>query len=51
MGVLLVAFGADSAAVVAIALPCRIATLWFAVALGGMAVAVLHFGGRQRNAL
>lgn len=41
MGVLLVAFGADSAAAVAITLLCRIATLWFAVALGGMAVAVL----------
>jgi uncharacterized protein (TIRG00374 family) len=51
MGVMLVAFGADGAAAVAITLLCRIATLWFAVALGGIAVAVLHFGGRQPNAL
>ena len=43
MGVLLVAFGADGAAAVAITLLCRIATLWFAVALGGLAVAVLGF--------
>ena len=41
MGVLLVAFGADGAAAVAITLLCRIATLWFAVALGGVAVAAL----------
>jgi uncharacterized protein (TIRG00374 family) len=41
MGVLLVAFGADGAAAVAITLLCRIATLWFAVALGGLAVVVL----------
>lgn len=49
MGVLLVAFGADGAAAVAITLLCRIATLWFAVALGGVAVGVLSVGGRQRN--
>ncbi len=41
MGMLLIAFGADGAAAVAITLLCRIATLWFAVALGGMAVAML----------
>lgn len=41
MGVLLVAFGADGATAVAITLLCRLATLWFAVALGGLAVAVL----------
>jgi len=49
MGVLLVAFGADSASAVAITLLCRIATLWFAVALGGVAVGVLGVGDRQRN--
>ncbi len=49
MGVLLVAFGADGASAVAITLLCRIATLWFAVALGGVAVGVLSIGGRQRN--
>ena len=41
MGVLLVAFGADGAAAIAITLLCRIATLWFAVALGGVAVGIL----------
>ena len=41
MGMLLIAFGADGAAAVAITLLCRIAPLWFAVALGGMAVAML----------
>lgn len=41
MGVLLIAFGADSATAVAITLLCRIATLWFAVALGGVAVGIL----------
>lgn len=41
MGVQLVAFGADGASAVAITLLCRIATLWFAVALGGVAVGVL----------
>ena len=41
MGGLLIAFGADGAAAVAITLLCRIATLWFAVALGGVAVAAL----------
>ena len=41
MGVLLIAFGADSATAVAMTLLCRIATLWFAVALGGLAVGVL----------
>lgn len=41
MGVLLIASGADSATAVAITLLCRIATLWFAVALGGVAVGVL----------
>jgi len=49
MGVLLVAFGADGASAVAITLLCRIATLWFAVALGGVAVGVLSVGGRQRS--
>lgn len=49
MGVLLVAFGADSASAVAITLLCRIATLWFAVALGGVAVGVLGVGDRQCN--
>lgn len=47
MGVLLVAFGADGAAAVAITLLCRIATLWFAVALGGLAVAALSQDGQQ----
>jgi uncharacterized membrane protein YbhN (UPF0104 family) len=42
MGLLLVAFGADAASAVAITLLCRIATLWFAVALGGAAVGVLR---------
>ncbi|MCB1765815.1 MAG: flippase-like domain-containing protein [Candidatus Competibacteraceae bacterium] len=41
MGLLLVAFGADAASAVAITLLCRIATLWFAVALGGVAVGAL----------
>ncbi|MCB1778072.1 MAG: flippase-like domain-containing protein [Candidatus Competibacteraceae bacterium] len=41
MGVLLIAFGADGASAVAITLLCRIATLWFAVALGGIAVGIL----------
>lgn len=41
MGVLLIAFGTDSATAVAITLLCRIATLWFAVALGGVAVGIL----------
>ena len=41
MGVLLIAFGADSATAVAMTLLCRIATLWFAVALGGVAVGIL----------
>ncbi|MCC6136377.1 MAG: flippase-like domain-containing protein [Gammaproteobacteria bacterium] len=41
MGVLLIAFGADSATAVAMTLLCRIATLWFAVALGGVAVVIL----------
>jgi uncharacterized membrane protein YbhN (UPF0104 family) len=49
MGVLLVAFGADGASAVAITLLCRIATLWFAVALGGIAVGMLGVGDRQRN--
>jgi len=49
MGVLLVAFGADGASAVAITLLCRIATLWFAVALGSVAMGVLSVGGRQRN--
>ncbi|MDG4554652.1 MAG: lysylphosphatidylglycerol synthase transmembrane domain-containing protein [Candidatus Competibacter sp.] len=44
MGALLVAFGADGPAAVAITLLCRIATLWFAVALGGLAVGVLGIG-------
>jgi uncharacterized membrane protein YbhN (UPF0104 family) len=47
MGILLVAFGSDGPAAVAITLLCRIATLWFAVALGGVAVAVLGIGGRR----
>ncbi len=47
MGVLLIAFGADGAAAVAITLLCRITTLWFAVALGGVAVAALAFHGRR----
>ena len=47
MGILLVAFGSDGPSAVAITLLCRIATLWFAVALGGMAVAVLGIGGRR----
>lgn len=49
MGVLLVAFGADGASAVAITLLCRIATLWFAVTLGGVAVGALSVSGRQRN--
>jgi uncharacterized protein (TIRG00374 family) len=51
MGVLLVAFGADGASAVAITLLCRIATLWFAVALGGIAVGVLGVGGPHSNIL
>ncbi len=47
MGVLLVAFGADGAAAVAITLLCRIATLWFAVALGGLVVAALSLDGQH----
>lgn len=47
MCVLLVAFGADSPAAVAITLLCRIATLWFAVALGGVAVGLLSIGVPQ----
>lgn len=50
MGVLLVTFGANGAAAVAITLLCRIATLWFAVALGGVAVGVLGFDNRRLNA-
>ena len=46
MGMLLITFGADSAAAVAITLLCRIATLWFAVVLGGLAVAVLSLRGQ-----
>ena len=49
MGVLLVAFGADSASAVAITLLCRIATLWFAVALGGVAVGILSVGGQRTD--
>jgi uncharacterized membrane protein YbhN (UPF0104 family) len=49
MGVLLIAFGADGPAAVAITLLCRIATLWFAVALGGVAVGVLSIGAPQSN--
>jgi len=45
MGVLLVAFGADGATAVAITLLCRLATLWFAVAVGGLAVAALSLSG------
>lgn len=51
MGVLLVAFGANSASAVAITLLCRIATLWFAVALGGVTVGVLSIGGNRTNVL
>ncbi|MGB5064375.1 MAG: lysylphosphatidylglycerol synthase transmembrane domain-containing protein [Candidatus Competibacter sp.] len=51
MGVLLVAFGADGPAAVAITLLCRIATLWFAVALGGLAVGVLSVGDRRLGVL
>ncbi|HMR03639.1 MAG TPA: TIGR00374 family protein, partial [Candidatus Competibacter phosphatis] len=47
MGMLLITFGADSAAAVAITLLCRIATLWFAVVLGGLAVAVLSLRGQR----
>ncbi|HCK81558.1 MAG TPA: lysylphosphatidylglycerol synthase transmembrane domain-containing protein [Candidatus Competibacter sp.] len=46
MGGLLIAFGADGATAVAITLLCRLATLWFAVALGGVAVAVLGLSGQ-----
>lgn len=42
MGLLLIALGADSGTAVAVTLLCRIATLWFAVALGGLAVIILH---------
>jgi uncharacterized protein (TIRG00374 family) len=49
MGVLLVAFGADGASAVAITLLCRIATLWFAVALGGVAVGMLSVGGQRTD--
>jgi uncharacterized protein (TIRG00374 family) len=47
MGVLLVAFGADGPSAVAMTLLCRIATLWFAVALGGVAVGVLSIKGER----
>ena len=50
MGMLLMAFGADGPSAVAITLLCRIATLWFAVALGGVAVGILSIGGRQLDA-
>jgi len=49
MGGLLIAFGADSAAAVAITLLCRIATLWFAVALGGVAVGILGIDSHGLN--
>ena len=48
MGMLLIALGTDSAVAVAITLLCRIATLWFAVALGGLAVAVLGLNKRHQ---
>ncbi|MCB1921635.1 MAG: flippase-like domain-containing protein [Candidatus Competibacteraceae bacterium] len=51
MGLLLVAFGADAASAVAITLLCRIATLWFAVALGGVAVGVLGINRLQSTIL
>lgn len=50
MGMLLVAFGADGPSAVAITLLCRIATLWFAVALGGVAVGILDVAGRRLGA-
>ena len=48
MGMLLIALGTDSAVAVALTLLCRIATLWFAVALGGLAVAVLGLNKRHQ---
>ncbi|MDG4552211.1 MAG: lysylphosphatidylglycerol synthase transmembrane domain-containing protein [Candidatus Contendobacter sp.] len=51
MGGLLVAFGADGAVAVAITLLCRIATLWFAVVLGGVAVAMLSLDGQRTDDL
>ena len=47
MGVLLVAVGSDGPSAVALTLLCRIATLWLAVALGGIAVAALGIDGRR----
>ncbi len=49
MGVLLVVFGSDGPSAVAITLLCRIATLWFAVALGGLAVGLLGIGGGRSS--
>ncbi len=45
MGLLLIAAGADPATAVAATLICRLATLWFAVALGMMAMAGLEWPG------
>jgi len=42
MTLLLVLFGADLPTAVAVAVICRIATLWFAVAIGSMAVCALQ---------
>jgi uncharacterized protein (TIRG00374 family) len=42
MALLLTLFGADLSTAVAVAIVCRIATLWFAVGLGGMAVCALQ---------
>jgi len=42
MALLLTMFGADLSTAVAVAIVCRIATLWFAVAIGGMAVCALQ---------
>jgi uncharacterized membrane protein YbhN (UPF0104 family) len=49
MGGLLIAFGADGPSAVAITLLCRIATLWFAVALGGVAVGILGIDSHGLN--
>ncbi len=51
MTLLLTLFGADLPTAIAVAIICRIATLWFAVVIGGMAVCALqldasHVGNR-----
>lgn len=47
MGLLLVMMGAEASAAVAATLICRIATLWFAVLLGGLALGTLELKGQR----